>query len=86
MDIIHIHKNLSTIHGYLSGCIHGSPYMLEGELVSSKPEGSAALKTETPMKPLVLVSSDVTPNHPAPDHLGENLIFLLKLPPTLKSV
>jgi hypothetical protein len=26
MDIIHIHKNLSTIHGYLSGCIHGSPY------------------------------------------------------------
>ena len=29
MDIIHIHKNLSTIHGYLSGCIHGSPY-LEG--------------------------------------------------------
>jgi hypothetical protein len=26
MDIIHIHKNLSTIHGYLPGCIHGSPY------------------------------------------------------------
>ena len=26
MDIIHIHKNLSTIHGYLPRCIHGSPY------------------------------------------------------------
>jgi hypothetical protein len=36
--------------------------MLEGESVSSKPEGSATLKTETP----------IIPDHPAPDHLGDN--------------
>jgi hypothetical protein len=35
--------------------------MLKGESVSSKPEGSATLKTETP----------VIPDHPAPDHLGK---------------
>jgi hypothetical protein len=46
--------------------------MIEGESVSSKPEGLATLKTATPMKLLVPILSDATPDHPAPDHLGEN--------------
>jgi hypothetical protein len=59
--------------------------MVKGESVSSKPEGSAALKTETPVKLLVQILSDVTPDYPAPDHLGKNFDLAPKAPTNPKT-
>src|ERR1700690_2490864 len=56
---------------------------LEGEPVGSKPEGSAKPKPDTTIKPLVPTSSDVAPDHPAPDHLGDDFEPVPTAPETL---